>query len=31
MEMKQLIEQYQSDYYRAQRTAPVPAPSAGQA
>ena len=24
--MKQLIEQYQSDYYRAQRTAPVPVP-----
>ncbi|MEO7273397.1 MAG: hypothetical protein ABIX28_02760 [Vicinamibacterales bacterium] len=31
IEMKQLIEQYQSDYYRAQRTAPVPAPIPGQA
>jgi len=29
IEMKQLIEQYQSDYYRAQRTAPVPAPGTG--
>ena len=31
IEMKQLIEQYQSDYYRAQRTAPVPAPGTGRA
>ena len=31
IEMKQLIEQYQSDYYRAQRTAPVPVPVPGQA
>jgi len=31
VEMKRLIEQYQSDYYRAQRAAPVPAPTSGQA
>jgi len=31
VEMKQLIEQYQSDCYRAQRTAPIPAPGPGRA
>jgi hypothetical protein len=29
IEMKQLIEQYQSDYYRAQRTVPGPPPVPG--
>jgi hypothetical protein len=29
IEMKQLIEQYQSDYYRAERKMPVPAPTQG--